>query len=254
MKLHHLLHEYFMKPQLRSFQLAEPGAGAGPWPLVPRARGDRDTRVAVCPGQRLVPEMSPGCHRSSVLPGLSRAQGQQRPWEPRRAKGRSRVGGMRSAWQPRKMVLTSPTGCSASPRRSSSSPSGPACSLELSFPPAASLGAITNLSPLPAVGDEDIHPLLPLVPAAPHCFPAPSRRSMPIIPPSSLWDRCGPISGVSSPPPAPDIPTVGRAHPSPDPPAHSQELCACTAPGTALYGWHSFWGNEIFTGQWFCEK
>lgn len=162
MKLHHLLHEYFMKPQLRSFQLAEPGAGAGPWPLLPRAGGDRDTRAGVWPGQRRVsPALldvmwpsplrlsSPGCRgqRGSSVPGSVS------PGGPRPGAGQRDAECRDSVWQPRKMVFPMPTGCSASPRCSSfSSPSDPACSLELSFPTAASpADAVTNLSPLPAL-------------------------------------------------------------------------------------------------------
>lgn len=164
MKLHHLLHEHFMKPQLRSFQLAEPGAGAGLWPRLPRAGGDRDACAAVCPGQRLVSSplldvtwppplrlSSPGSHgqRVSSIPGsVSWGSG-----GPRAGAGKGDAECRDGVWQPRKMVFPMPTGCSASPRCSSfSSPSGPACSLEHSFPTAASLAdAITNLSPLPAL-------------------------------------------------------------------------------------------------------
>lgn len=56
--------------------------------------------------------------------------------------------------------------------------------------------------------------LLPLGPAAPRSFPASSTASIPIMPPSSLWDRCGPTSGANNAPPPPDIPMVGRAGPS----------------------------------------
>lgn len=155
MKLHHLLHEYFMKPQLRSFQLAEAGAGAGPWPLLPRAGGDRDTGPAPC----LLP--APGCPVAStappVLPRLPWAGGQQRPCLCHLEPGGTRPG---AGWEMQSAgtVCGSPEKwcfpCSASPGcSSSSSPSGPACSLEHSFPTAASLAdAITNLSPLPALG------------------------------------------------------------------------------------------------------
>lgn len=61
MKLHHLLHEYFMQPQLRSFRLMEAGAHAGPRPLQPhqsRAGGDGDAQ----PGQLQVPPANGATH------------------------------------------------------------------------------------------------------------------------------------------------------------------------------------------------
>lgn len=143
MKLHHLLHEYFMKPQLRSFQLAEPGAGAGPWPLVPRARGDRNTRAAVCPGQQ--------CLVSSPLLDVTRLPPLLCPPRAARGTGAAVPGcpggpGAGAGEGDAECVAAQKNGvCHANrllcfPRRSSSSSSsGPACSLELSFPPGASL-------------------------------------------------------------------------------------------------------------------
>lgn len=100
-----------MKPHLRSFQLAEPGAGAGPWPLLPRAGGDRDACAAVCPGQRLVSSplldvtwppplhlSSPGSHgqRGSSIPGsVSWGSG-----GPRAGAGKGDAECRDSVWQP----------------------------------------------------------------------------------------------------------------------------------------------------------
>lgn len=155
MKLHHLLHEYFMKPQLRSFQLAEPGAGAGPWPLVPRAGGDR---AGVCPGQCLVPSplldvtgpppqplSTPGSRGQRVPGSVAGARG-AKGWD-----GGCRVPGQRVAARRNGVCHANRLLCF--PRCSSlSSPSAPACSPEHSFPSAASLADATpNLSALPAL-------------------------------------------------------------------------------------------------------
>lgn len=66
MKLHHLLHEYFMQPQLLSFRLMEAGARAGPRPPLPRppcAGGDGDVPPAV-------PGAAVAAHGASVATSL----------------------------------------------------------------------------------------------------------------------------------------------------------------------------------------
>lgn len=199
MKLHHLLHEYFMQSQLQSFRLAEPGAGAGPCCPLPRAGGDRDTQAGLCPAPSLASRsrscwVSRGCccrvlppwHRGR--PGCAGTAG--RGQEPALLPGSCPLagfGGRRCQDSPEKWSFPTPAACPALSLMPVGSCPRPV-ELPLGIPggcsgPPASPGMKTLNVAAAASGPRS---------SSPSTAPP---RGRPPCPPSSLWDRGGPVLG-----------------------------------------------------------
>lgn len=117
MKLHHLLHEYFMQSQLQSLRLAEPGAGAGPCCPCPVQAVTGPAGCGAVPSPRLAARSrscwaSRGCCCRVPVPGSA---GGRAVRDPRPRAGTSpaarqlpsrRVRGQKVPGQPRQMVFS----------------------------------------------------------------------------------------------------------------------------------------------------